>query len=75
MLVHLSVKIVFPHNLDFRGRAYPISPHFNHLGGDLTRSLFLFWDGKELGEEGLNWLKIQLANVYGVDKESLAKKS
>lgn len=70
----IGEKLFFPHNLDFRGRAYPISPHFNHLGGDLTRSLFLFWDGKELGEEGLNWLKIQLANVYGVDKESLAKR-
>lgn len=70
----IGEKLYFPHNLDFRGRAYPISPHFNHLGGDLTRSLFLFWDGKELGEEGLRWLKIQLANVYGVDKESLTKR-
>ena len=22
----------FPHNLDFRGRAYPVPPHLNHLG-------------------------------------------
>lgn len=67
----IGEKLYFPHNLDFRGRAYPISPHFNHLGGDLTRSLFLFWEGKELGENGLKWLKVQLANVYGVDKESI----
>ncbi|KAK6466029.1 mitochondrial DNA-directed RNA polymerase [Scheffersomyces coipomensis] len=64
----IGERIFFPHNVDFRGRAYPISPHFNHLGNDLTRSLFLFWEGKELGEVGLRWLKIQLANVYGVDK-------
>ncbi|EGW34784.1 uncharacterized protein SPAPADRAFT_47865 [Spathaspora passalidarum NRRL Y-27907] len=64
----IGEKLYFPHNLDFRGRAYPISPHFNHLGGDMTRSLFLFWDGKELGERGLRWLKIQLANLYGFDK-------
>ena len=38
----IGEKLFFPHNLDFRGRAYPISPHFNHLGGDLTRSLFCF---------------------------------
>ncbi|EMG46746.1 RPO41 DNA-directed RNA polymerase [Candida maltosa Xu316] len=68
----IGEKLYFPHNLDFRGRAYPISPHFNHLGGDLTRSLFLFWEGRQLGEHGLDWLKVQLANVYGVDKLSLA---
>ncbi len=27
----------FPHNLDFRGRAYPIPPHLNHMGADLNR--------------------------------------
>ncbi|RCK56352.1 DNA-directed RNA polymerase, mitochondrial [Candida viswanathii] len=67
---YIGEKLFFPHNLDFRGRAYPLSPHFNHLGNDLTRSLFMFWEGKELGEVGLRWLKVQLANVCGVDKES-----
>lgn len=64
-------KIFFPHNVDFRGRAYPLSPHFNHLGNDLTRSLFNFWEGKPLGKSGLEWLKIHLANVYGIDKAPL----
>jgi DNA-directed RNA polymerase len=27
----------FPHNLDFRGRAYPIPPHLNHMGSDMSR--------------------------------------
>lgn len=67
-------KMYFPHSVDFRGRAYPISPHFNHLGSDLTRSLFLFWDGVELGERGLRWLKIHLANVYGKDKAPLEER-
>jgi len=67
----LGEKLFFPHNVDFRGRAYPLSPHFNHLGNDLTRSLFLFWKGKEVGESGLRWLKIHLANVYGIDKAPL----
>lgn len=70
----IGEKLYFPHNLDFRGRAYPISPHLNHLGGDLTRSLFLFWEGKELGERGLEWLKVQLANVYGVDKAPILER-
>ncbi|ODV80798.1 mitochondrial DNA-directed RNA polymerase [Suhomyces tanzawaensis NRRL Y-17324] len=70
----LGEKLFFPHNVDFRGRAYPLSPHFNHLGNDLTRSLFLFWEGKEIGENGLRWLKIHLANVFGIDKAPLAKR-
>lgn len=67
----LGEKLFFPHNVDFRGRAYPLSAHFNHLGNDMTRSLFLFWEGRELGDEGLTWLKIHLANVYGIDKAPL----
>lgn len=67
-------KMYFPHNVDFRGRAYPLPPHLNHLGNDLTRSLFLFWEGRELGERGLEWLKIHLANVYGMDKAPLRER-
>lgn len=32
-------KIYFPHNLDFRGRTYPIPPHLNHIGADISRGL------------------------------------
>ncbi|ODV58170.1 DNA-directed RNA polymerase [Ascoidea rubescens DSM 1968] len=64
-------KFYFPHNLDFRGRAYPISPNFNHLGNDLSRGLLLFWKGKKLGESGFRWLKIHLSNLFGHDKVSL----
>lgn len=58
----------FPHNLDFRGRAYPVPPHLNHIGDDLSRGLMTFGDAKPLGERGLRWLKIHLANLYGFDK-------
>lgn len=70
----IGEKLYFPHNVDFRGRAYPLSPHFNHLGGDMTRSLFLFWEGKELGSTGLEWLKIHLANLSGLDKAPLTER-
>ncbi|CDP00493.1 unnamed protein product [Coffea canephora] len=62
----------YPHNLDFRGRAYPMHPHLNHLGSDLCRGILEFAEGRPLGNSGLNWLKIHLANVYGggVDKLS-----
>lgn len=67
----LGEKFYFPHNLDFRGRAYPLSPHFNHLGNDMSRGLLVFWKGKKLGKDGLKWLKIHLSNLFGVDKVPL----
>ncbi|CAO1635376.1 unnamed protein product [Jaminaea pallidilutea] len=59
-----------PHNLDFRGRAYPIPPHLHHMGDDISRGVMLFAKGKKLGMAGLRWLRIHLANVYGYDKAS-----
>ncbi|CAI2165014.1 16952_t:CDS:10 [Funneliformis geosporum] len=66
----LNETMYFPHSLDFRGRAYPIPPLFNHLGNDLCRGLLLFKEPKPLGKNGLNWLKIQIANLVGYDKAS-----
>ena len=66
--------IYFPHNVDFRGRAYPIPPYLNHMGADNTRGLLMFAQGKELGEHGLRWLKVHLANVFGYDKASLQER-
>ncbi|KAH9611681.1 hypothetical protein KSS87_017399 [Heliosperma pusillum] len=62
----------YPHNLDFRGRAYPMHPHLNHLGSDLCRGILEFAEGRPLRASGLRWLKIHLANLYagGVDKLS-----
>lgn len=67
----LGERFYMPHNMDFRGRAYPLTPHLNHLGSDLARGLLKFWDGQELGENGLDWLKIHAANVFGHSKFSL----
>ncbi|KAL0930325.1 DNA-directed RNA mitochondrial polymerase [Colletotrichum truncatum] len=61
----------FPHNVDFRGRAYPLPTYLNHMGADHVRGLLRFAKGRELGEKGLEWLKVHLANVYGFDKASL----
>ena len=64
----------FPHNVDFRGRAYPVPPYLNHMGADHCRGLLTFGKGKELGDSGLKWLKIHLANVFGFDKASLTER-
>ena len=61
----------FPHNIDFRGRVYAVGPHLQYLGDDLARGLLSFAQGKPLGDDGHWWLKVQLANLYGMDKLSL----
>eukprot|EP00943_MAST-04B_sp_MAST-4B-sp1_P005872 g5872.t1 len=63
-------KIYFPQNVDFRGRVYPITPNFNHLGNDLNRSLLQFANKKPLGKRGFHWLKVHAANLFGFDKAS-----
>ncbi|KAH0545507.1 hypothetical protein FGG08_000335 [Glutinoglossum americanum] len=67
-------RLYFPHNLDFRGRAYPIPPYLNHMGADNCRGLLIFAEGKELGVAGLNWLKVHVANVFGYDKASFKER-
>jgi DNA-directed RNA polymerase len=64
-----------PHSLDFRGRCYPIPPHLSPLGDDLNRGLLLFGESKELGNRGLRWLHVHLANVYGFDKLSFDERA
>ncbi|MCJ1472326.1 DNA-directed RNA polymerase [Lambiella insularis] len=71
---YLNETFFFPHNVDFRGRAYPIPPYLNHIGADNCRGLLKFGKGKELGESGLAWLKIHLANVFGYDKASFQER-
>eukprot|EP00871_Galdieria_phlegrea_P001321 jgi/Galph1/218/GphlegSOOS_G4904.1 len=60
-----------PHNLDFRGRAYPIPSTLHHMSSDLHRGLLTFASpGKPLGERGIFWLKVHIANLAGQDKLS-----
>jgi DNA-directed RNA polymerase len=64
----------FPHNIDFRGRAYPMPTYLNHMGADHMRGMLRFAKGKALGEKGLFWLKVHLSNVFGFDKASLQER-
>lgn len=42
-------RFFYPHNVDFRGRVYPIPPHLSHIGNDISRGLLMFADGKKIG--------------------------
>lgn len=68
-------EIYFPHNMDFRGRVYPIpaggpSPQ----GDDVAKALLTFAKGHPLGSGGGRWLAIHLANLFGVDKVSFEER-
>lgn len=54
---------------DFRGRMYTATAGFSPQGPDVAKGLLRFYHGKALGERGLFWLKVHIANRYGYDKE------
>ena len=64
--------IYFPHNIDFRGRVYPVCCNISPQGDDVAKSLVKFADAPALeSEEAAKYLLIQGANVAGIDKVSL----
>ncbi|KAJ3151647.1 DNA-directed RNA polymerase [Geranomyces michiganensis] len=73
-LQYVGEVMYFPHSLDFRGRAYPMPQHLNHIGNDLCRGLLQFATGKPLGDQGLRWVKIQVAALAGFDKASFEER-
>ncbi|WP_369933895.1 DNA-directed RNA polymerase [Xanthomonas tesorieronis] len=62
--------IYFPHNLDFRGRVYPIPSILTPQGDDQAKALLTLAEGVPLGKDGAFWLAVHLANCFGVDKVS-----
>lgn len=61
--------IYFPHQLDFRGRVYPIPQVLNPQGDDLAKGLLMFSEGDRLDTlAAIQWFKVHGANCFGVDK-------
>lgn len=65
--------IYFPHNLDFRGRVYPLTT-LSPQGCDLSKGLLEFSEGIPLGEHGATWLAFHGANCYGLDKKPMKER-
>jgi len=58
--------IYFPHNLDFRGRMYPVPLFLNPQGSDSCKALLMFAEGKPLGDDdAVKWLASHGAAAYG----------
>ena len=62
-------SIYFPYQFDYRGRLYPHTSHLNPQAPKHIKSMLEFSKGEVLNDEGIKWLKIHIANVYGLDKE------
>ena len=60
-----------PHAFDFRGRLYPSNQMLTSQGDHVARGLIQFANGKRVGADGINALKLQVANTFGWDKELL----
>ncbi len=69
MLTH--DRFYFPHFADFRGRLYPMPAELAPQGDQVAKGLLQFAEKRELGESGLFWLKVHIANTFGNDKDSL----
>ncbi|MCP3400431.1 DNA-directed RNA polymerase [Bradyrhizobium sp. CCGB20] len=64
--------IYFPHQLDFRGRAYAVPVALNPQGNDHAKALLTAGQGKPINDaRAAGWLAIDGANRFGFDKASL----
>jgi DNA-directed RNA polymerase len=65
-------EIYFPHQLDFRGRAYAVPMFLNPQGSDVSKGLLTFANGVAINDEDArSWLAIHGSNCFGYDKASL----
>eukprot|EP01062_Namystynia_karyoxenos_P012445 TRINITY_DN14472_c0_g1_i1.p1 TRINITY_DN14472_c0_g1~~TRINITY_DN14472_c0_g1_i1.p1 ORF type:complete len:1504 (+),score=292.61 TRINITY_DN14472_c0_g1_i1:99-4610(+) len=60
-----------PQNIDFRGRSYTLHSNLHPYGADHVRGMLEFAEKRPLGERGLTWLYVHLANQMGLDKKPL----
>jgi DNA-directed RNA polymerase len=69
-------EIYFPHQLDWRGRAYPVPLYLHPQGNDLQRGLLTFANAVPITDvEDARWLAIHGAGLWGVDKVSMAERA
>ena len=59
---------------DYRGRMYPLSSILTPQGTDFEKSLLKFAEQGPVTDAAVYWLKIQLANCFGLDKKSFAER-
>lgn len=69
-------RVYFPHNLDVRGRAYPLPAFLSPQGPDYAKGLLEFSNREPIeDDEQAAWLAVAGANAYGNDKVSLQERA
>ncbi len=71
---YLNETFYLPHNMDFRGRAYPIPPHLSPVGDDCVVACSPLASRSRSARQVSSGLQIHLANVYGFDKASFEER-
>ncbi len=66
--------IYYPHQIDYRTRAYPIPQYINHQHDDLSRGLLRLANPVQPGERGMEWIRLHAASCYGHDKLTISQK-
>jgi DNA-directed RNA polymerase len=64
-------RIYYPHNLDFRGRVYPMCDFLHPQGDEVCRGLLQFAEGRPIKtQKGMDHFLMYGASLYGLDKKS-----
>ncbi len=67
-------RFFYPHQLDFRGRMYPIPAHLNHQGNDVCRGFLEFAESKPVDDRATWWIAVHAANSWGLDRVPFAER-
>ena len=59
----------YVYQLDYRGRVYPHNEFLNPQSKSYVKAMLEFGSGAKLTSRGVYWLKVHIANVYGLDKK------
>ncbi len=67
-------KFWYVYQLDYRGRVYSHNEFLNPQSKSYIKAMLEFGEGRVLNDRGMYWLKIHIANCYGLDKELFSKR-
>ncbi len=68
-------RFYYVYQLDYRGRVYPITDFFNPQSKGYVKAMLEFADGHYLDDKGIYWLKIHIANTFGLDKAPFSERT